>query len=177
MPMPRRLLLLFGVPFCLLLGVVLAPRFTTPARSDGEIPHVSRSDPVFSPTLRDTRQDPHLRAYHAPTNRELLEDEHPLPDEDEIAQASALDTTAYPLAMPLPVVTFPGMFLPTDSSVTPPDTHGEMGRDQFVQAVNTRLQVFDRSGRSLFGPVDLGTVWSELGDNTLELSAICRNIH
>ena len=46
---------------------------------------------------------------------------------------------------------------------SPPDTSGEIGRDYYVQAVNARLQVFRRDGVSVFGPVDLGTLWAELG--------------
>lgn len=162
--MPRFLLVLFGVPFFLLLAIVLMPLFTAPAQSDGDIPHVSRSDPVSMQTaFRDTLPDPHLRAYQAPVNRELLEEESPLPDEDGIRHTTAVDTTQFPPNMPAPVVAFGGMSLPPDMVTSPPDTSGEVGRDYYVQAVNTRVQVFRRDGLSVLGPVDLGTLWAELG--------------
>lgn len=162
--MPRFLLVLFGVPFLLLLAVVLAPAVSPPAQLGGEIPHVSRSDPVRMQTaFRDTPQDPHLRAYQAPVNRELLQDENPLPDDDGVLVATAVDRSHFPPHMPTPVMAFGGMSLSPDMVTSPPDTSGEIGHDYYVQAVNTRIQVFRRDGVSVLGPVDLGTLWAELG--------------
>jgi hypothetical protein len=114
--------------------------------------------------LRDLPDYSQGRAYQAPTNRLLLEEESPLPDEDGVAHAEVVDRTRYPNQMPEPVISFPGMALPEGAVIAPPDTTGEMGRDYYVQAVNVRLQVFRRDGVSVLGPVDLGTVWSELGE-------------
>jgi hypothetical protein len=164
MPLPRLLFVCFAVPFFLLLTVVLVPRFSAPAHSDGAIPHVSRSDPVhMTLAFRNTPQDPHLRAYQAPVNRELLQDENPLPDDDGVLQATAVDPSIFPLNIPAPVMAFGGMSLQPDMVTSPPDTSGEIGRDYYVQAVNTRVQIFRRDGVSVLGPVDLGTLWAEIG--------------
>lgn len=162
--MPRLLPVLFGVPLLLLVAVVLAPVLFPPAQSDGSVPHLSRADPVRMPLpFRDTPDSPHLRAYQAPVNREAVTTELFLPDEDGIGRAEAVATTRFPLTMPTPVMSFPGMALPPDMAISPPDTSGEMGRDLYVQAVNSRLQFFRRDGMSVLGPVALGTLWTELG--------------
>lgn len=162
---PRLLLVLFVLPFLLLAAVAVAPMVAPPVRSDGGTVHVSSANPVRTQAaLRDLPEDRQGRAYQAPTNRSLLEEESPLPDEDGVAKAEVVDRTRYPNQMPEPVIAFAGMGLPEGAVVAPPDTTGEMGRDYYVQAVNVRLQVFRRDGVSVLGPVDLGTVWSELGE-------------
>ncbi|MEA2575797.1 MAG: large repetitive protein [Chloroflexia bacterium] len=42
---------------------------------------------------------------------------------------------------------------------TPPDTVGDVGPNHYVQMVNTALQVFDKSGNSLYGPVTIQTLF------------------
>jgi len=45
----------------------------------------------------------------------------------------------------------------------PPDPTGDVGPDHFVQAVNSALAVFDKTGVPLLGPVPLNTLWSGFG--------------
>jgi uncharacterized protein YjdB len=46
----------------------------------------------------------------------------------------------------------------------PPDTNGEVGTTQYVQTVNVGLQVWNKStGTSVYGPVDIATLWSGFG--------------
>ncbi len=45
----------------------------------------------------------------------------------------------------------------------PPDTDGAVGPTQYVQMVNTSIQVFDKSGNSLVGPVPINALWSGFG--------------
>jgi hypothetical protein len=48
--------------------------------------------------------------------------------------------------------------------VAPPDTNGAVGATQFVETVNTSYQVFDKtSGASVFGPVEINTLWTGFG--------------
>lgn len=165
MAVPRLLLVLLAIPFLLLATGAVAPIIAPPVRSEGGTVHVSAATPVRTRArLQDTAGAVQGRAYQAPTNRLLFEEESPLPDEDGVARAAALDRTRYPTQMPAPVVSFPGMALLPGSVIAPPDTTGEMGRDDYVQAVNVRLQAFRRDGVSVLGPIDLGTVWRELGD-------------
>jgi hypothetical protein len=162
---PRLLLILFALPFLLLFTVAVAPMVAPPVRSDGDMVHVSSANPVRTQAaLRVTVGAMQGRAYQAPTNRLLLEEESPLPDEDGVAHAEGVDRTRYPNQMPEPVISIAGMARPEGAVIAPPDTTGEMGRDYYVQAVNVRLQVFRRDGVSVLGPIDLGTVWSALGE-------------
>ncbi len=45
----------------------------------------------------------------------------------------------------------------------PPDTNGEVGRNHYVQTVNTAFQIWDKSGVSLYGPANINTIWSGFG--------------
>jgi len=45
----------------------------------------------------------------------------------------------------------------------PPDTNGEVGPNHYVQMVNTRYAVFDKSGAILAGPFNINTLWSGFG--------------
>jgi len=67
--------------------------------------------------------------------------------------------------MPGPVLNFDGIAFPgVVCNCAPPDTNGEVGATQYVQIVNQGFQVFDKSsGGSVFGPVDIGTLWSGFG--------------
>ncbi len=54
---------------------------------------------------------------------------------------------------------FPGM---TGTS-QPPDPNGDIGPNHYVQMVNSRFQIFSRTGVSLFGPVNNNTLWAGFG--------------
>jgi Carboxypeptidase regulatory-like domain len=45
----------------------------------------------------------------------------------------------------------------------PPDTTGDVGRNHYVQWVNTTLVVFDKNGNKLYGPVKGNTLFQSLG--------------
>lgn len=44
--------------------------------------------------------------------------------------------------------------------VTPPDPNGDVGPNHYVQTVNSLVQIFDKSGIPVFGPVSTSTLWS-----------------
>ena len=48
----------------------------------------------------------------------------------------------------------------TDGRVTPPDPAGDVGPNDYVQAVNSMLQVFSKTGVSKYGPVPTSTLWN-----------------
>ena len=45
----------------------------------------------------------------------------------------------------------------------PPDTNGDVGPNDYVQAVNTDLAIFDKSGKPIYGPVPTNTLWAGFG--------------
>jgi len=49
------------------------------------------------------------------------------------------------------------------SNSAPPDTTGRVGRNHYVQWVNTKLAVYDKAGHLLFGPVKGNTLFQSLG--------------
>jgi Secretion system C-terminal sorting domain len=42
----------------------------------------------------------------------------------------------------------------------PPDVSGDVGPNHYMQMVNVRFQIWDKSGNSLLGPSSLGTIWA-----------------
>ncbi len=64
--------------------------------------------------------------------------------------------------MPSAALNFDGIPAPgVNCNCAPPDTNGDVGATQYVQIVNQGFQVFDKTtGASVYGPVDIGTVWS-----------------
>jgi len=49
------------------------------------------------------------------------------------------------------------------SNSAPPDTNGDVGKNHYVQWVNTRLAVWDKAGNLLYGPVPGNTLFESLG--------------
>lgn len=46
------------------------------------------------------------------------------------------------------------------SGVAPPDTHGDVSPNYYMQMVNLSFQIFDKNGNSLYGPYANSTLWS-----------------
>jgi hypothetical protein len=42
----------------------------------------------------------------------------------------------------------------------PPDPTGDVGSNHYMAAVNVRFQIWNKTGTSLLGPLNLGTIWS-----------------
>jgi Carboxypeptidase regulatory-like domain len=81
-------------------------------------------------------------------------------DPDPVVQNWFGDGVFSPKAFIPPVgVNFNGM----TGSTSPPDTNGDIGTNHYVQMVNTRFQVFSRTGTSLFGPASINTLWAGFG--------------
>jgi hypothetical protein len=69
-----------------------------------------------------------------------------------------------PDAMPGPTLTFNGMGV---AGSAPPDTTMDVGPSHVVELVNnSRIQVFDKAGASLFGPVSIRTLFVGLPDSS-----------
>lgn len=66
-----------------------------------------------------------------------------------------------------PLVNFDGLTNAknTDGRVTPPDPAGDVGPNHYVQAVNSMLQIFNKTGVSLYGPVTTSVLWNGFTGN------------
>lgn len=53
--------------------------------------------------------------------------------------------------------------LSSSCSCAPPDTNGDVGLNQYVQVVNTAIQVWDKNGTSLGGPYPANAIFSGFG--------------
>ncbi len=67
-----------------------------------------------------------------------------------------------PTAMPSPSQNWAGMNN-TGYTVRPPDTNGDVGPNHYVQWVNLRFQIWNKTGTSLYGPASGNTLWSGFG--------------
>ncbi len=56
-----------------------------------------------------------------------------------------------PLSMPTPSLTFLGQTGAEACNCTPPDTNGDVGPNHYVQSVNVRVSVYDKTGTRLLG--------------------------
>src|SRR5688500_11271586 len=65
------------------------------------------------------------------------------------------------LAMPAPILNFAGMG--NRNGVYPPDTNGDVGPNNYVQWVNLSLQIWNKSGVSVYGPANGNTLLSGFG--------------
>src|SRR5262249_29398162 len=60
-----------------------------------------------------------------------------------------------------PLQSFDGMS--QSSGPVPPDTNGEVGPNHYVQMVNLRYAVFNKTGTILAGPANINTLWAGFG--------------
>jgi Carboxypeptidase regulatory-like domain len=82
-------------------------------------------------------------------------------DKDPVVQDSAGSGVFSSNAIPSTGVSFDGMTNTTGA--TPPDPTGDVGPNHYVQMVNSRFQIFSRTGTSMFGPANINTLFSGFG--------------
>ncbi len=123
-----------------------------------------------SPPLRDMTPIPAPKGVSASTPRILPV--RPLPKAEVRDQAKAADevdpavqTWPGTRSMPLPLKTWEGISNAANApyAVTPPDTEGDVGLNDYVQWVNLSLAVWDKNGNLLYGPVAGNTIWQGFG--------------
>ena len=73
-----------------------------------------------------------------------------------------------PAPMPLPSLSFPGIANRTNGEIfgllfLPSDTNGDVGQNHYVQAVNTLLRVYDKSGNAVTEPFRMSDIFAPLG--------------
>ena len=86
------------------------------------------------------------------------------------ASGGSVQTKLAAAKMPDPLLNFEGIDFPgVNCDCAPPDTNGAVGATQYVQIVNTGLEVFDKStGTSVLGPISIESLWNGLG-------GVCQN--
>ncbi len=78
--------------------------------------------------------------------------------------ASLLPVIALTAAAPAHTIltSWPGMV--NLNGLIPPDPHGAAGPNGIVQTVNTSIKYFDKSGRTIWGPLNLAAFWASVGN-------------
>jgi hypothetical protein len=102
--------------------------------------------------------------FRAPPEHEIARDPAVVSRHQDAPDPVVQHSLATP-NMPSPTLNFDGVPFPgVACNCAPPDTNGEVGATQYVQDVNVGFQVFNKStGASVFGPVDIATLWQTLG--------------
>ena len=118
-----------------------------------------------SPALRDMRQMP-IKPHLAEDEEGREANKNPSNPKVNIDSAdAAVQSAMAPDAMPTPVLNFDGIPYPgVACNCAPPDTDGEVGATQYVQAVNNGYQVFNKTtGASVLGPSSIVSLWAGFG--------------
>ena len=50
--------------------------------------------------------------------------------------------------------------IPSNFTAAPPDNNGDVGINHYFETVNSRFQIWNKTGTSLLGPLNLGTIWA-----------------
>src|SRR6476620_1916436 len=134
------------------------PAANVPVRRSPEVHSAFRAD--VSPRLASL---PPRRSLGQP-NPEEQDNANPRvkkPAADHSVIDSVLDRVLRPLAMPAPIQNFDGMY--NEYGPVPPDTTGDVGRNHYVQIVNSGFEVFSKPGVSLYGPANANTLFTGFG--------------
>ncbi len=78
---------------------------------------------------------------------------------DKFARPGVVQTSQGNRTTRGPIVGFKGQ---GGTGYMPPDTDGDVSDEHFVQMVNSKYNVYLKDGTKLLGPLDLGTLWSQL---------------
>ncbi|MGA9998369.1 MAG: DUF4214 domain-containing protein, partial [Pyrinomonadaceae bacterium] len=74
---------------------------------------------------------------------------------------------AQPIFMPTPTQTFPGITsVQSACGCLPPDTDGDVGPNHYIQDVNSRFKIINKTGTQLVAPTTYNSLFSALGPTT-----------
>ncbi|HEX7185595.1 MAG TPA: hypothetical protein VF756_27470 [Thermoanaerobaculia bacterium] len=161
---------LLAVAALVLMAIAVTPAaYAQPSAGRPEVSEAVRFD--VSPPLRDLARRIVRPSGHA--NREvpnkvpfdLAQRYHPTPGgPDPVVQSGgpAVGNT------PTPLISFDGLSDDDNAAtvgfrVVPPDTQGDVGLTHYVQAINSILAVYTKTGTRIFGPVATSALWSGFG--------------
>lgn len=96
-------------------------------------------------------------------NDQIFADQSRPQIEDPVLQSSINGSLMAEVQTKIPslIRSIPGT--PNISGVYPPDPNGDIGKSHYVQMVNLQLQIWDKTGKSILGPVASNTIWSGFG--------------
>jgi hypothetical protein len=133
----------------------------------GEIPPVRDLEPQKTPPGPVPKKLWRKRNYFFPN---ALNNPNPLPhDRDPLQESSnpVGDRNGGPELNML--LNFEGLHDP--SGVTPPDPVGDIGKDHYVQMVNSAgnswFQVWNKQGQTVYGPALSSTIWSQVNSGSI----------
>ncbi len=135
---------------------------------------ISTGEPVtpaeFNGDMRDLPQYVTQAERDMFSNRPELEIEIDRPVK-KVPLPGAVEPETLPLpdipfvAMPTPIVTFDAMNFTANGAGWPPDTVGDVGPNHYVQAVNTSVGIYSKTGTQL-STVTFNTLWTGAGTGT-----------
>jgi len=136
-------------------GQAAAPKLTPVAKDEpvAGAPDVVRMVGPFSED-RDLRDLPYALPNMEEEDVRLMR--HPLPMVPSTEPSDPLQVVrehiARAIAMPTPIATFAGMnSVQSGCGCLPPDTHGDVGPNHYIQSVNSSIKIFDKAGNALNG--------------------------
>ncbi|MCX6303626.1 MAG: hypothetical protein NT040_01535 [Bacteroidetes bacterium] len=160
--MKKNLVNLWGLLFC---AIVFYP--LTASSQVAEVRNAVRAD--ISIPLRDMKQakKPFWEKWKRENEMEVPNKFRPVPPgfNPDGAMQQVYNNGAKAVAT-APLVNFNGITNASNTGrVTPPDPAGDVGPNHYVQVVNSMLQIFSKTGTSLYGPVQTSTLWSGFSGN------------
>jgi hypothetical protein len=179
---------LFSIIVCLLFALAFANQ--TFAKSEKKADKQTKLETTEKATQRVANKPTVIRSIKNDTTTVPLREMRPVPfpEKEEDADAEHVRNLPMPKAVnsvakhakdpsfkdpavspkqelapttPSPFESFEGS--PNNCGCFPPDTNGDVGPNNYVQTVNSQYQVWDKSGTSLLGPININTIWSGFG--------------
>lgn len=152
------------------------PPMVSQGRLLGHIPALRDLEPVVAQHYPPSKKLLRKRNYFFPNE---LNNPHPQPQAGDPLVAK-LPAQADDNPELIPLLSFEGLRDP--NGVTPPDPSGDIGKDHYVQMVNSYgnswFQIWDKhSGQSVYGPALSSTIWqqvagvSSIGDPIIQYDA------
>ena len=156
--------------FLVLLGFGIFPGSSVWAQGPKQNQKVGGA-PQLVPMVGPVSQDLDLRALpEIPQVEEENEQplkRYPFPRPGKPATNDPIRTIRKMLeavAMPTPSATYPGITsAQSGCGCLPPDTDGDVGPNHYIQAVNSRIKILDKSGNQLLAPTTYNSFFSALG--------------
>ena len=156
---------LFGLSLLLVTGLFAQKQEQVPVQTKPLVVTAARFD--ISPPLRSMRSNKKARAEKKGDDDQgelgPVGDLHHDPD---TALQAFVGRGVFSRDADTPTlgVSFNGISNPTGcNGCSPPDPDGEIGPNHYVQMVNLKIQIFNRTGTSVFGPVNTNTLWAGFG--------------
>ena len=171
---------LIGFFLCLMGGFLALVAFSIPAgpsafAQPSQAANVSAKAEVLrviGPVSldRDLRQLPEI-AQRGEDEEEGPMKRHPFPRRGVPAKTDPIQAVRRSIAaaihMPGPTATFPGInSVQSGCNCLPPDTNGDVGPNHYIQTVNTRFKITNKTGTELLAPTTYNSFFSAMGPTT-----------